>query len=79
MSIQLTGIVVSTKMQDTVVVNIERKYRHPLYRKVIKSHKKIKAHCEIEGVQEGDMVSIQKVRPISKEKHFTVIEKISKK
>ena len=75
MNIILIGTVVSTKM-DKTVVDVERKFRHPLYRKVIKTNKKFKAHCEIEGIQEGDMVSIQKVRPISKEKHFIVIEKV---
>ena len=76
MNIILIGTVVSTKMDKTVVVDVESKFRDTLYRKVIKTNKKFKAHCEIEGIQEGDMVSIQKVRPISKEKHFIVIEKV---
>ncbi len=76
MNTTLTGKVVSTKMEKTVVVNVERKFRHHLYRKVIKTNKRIKAHCELEGVQEGDMVSIVKVRPVSKQKHFAVVEKI---
>lgn len=78
MNTLLTGTVVSTKMDKTVVIEIERKFRHPLYKKVMKSHKKFKAHCELENVQEGDVVTFQKVRPISKEKHFMVVEKITK-
>lgn len=76
MSKTLIGTVVSTKMQKTVVVNVESKFRHPLYRKVIKTNKKFKAHNEIEGIEEGMMVMIRKVRPMSKEKHFMVMEKV---
>lgn len=76
MNTTLTGKIVSTKMQKTVVVNVERKFRHHLYRKVIKTNKRIKAHCDLEGIQEGDMVSIIKVRPVSKQKHFAVVSKI---
>lgn len=72
----LIGTVVSTKMQKTVVIDVEKKFRHPLYRKVVTENKKFKAHCEIEGIQEGDVVLIQKVRPISKQKHFMVKEKL---
>jgi small subunit ribosomal protein S17 len=71
----LTGTVVSDKMEKTVVVLVERKYRHAMYKKVVKSHKKYKAHCEIEGVQEGDTVVIGSVAPISKQKSFIVLEK----
>ncbi len=78
MNTLFTGKVVSTKMDKTVVIEIERKYRHPLYRKVLTSHRKFKAHCELENINEGDVVTFQKVRPISKEKHFMVVEKITK-
>jgi len=74
----LTGTVVSTKMQKTVVVKVERKFRHPLYEKVITRHKKYKAHNENFDLKEGDIVKIIETRPISKEKHFKVIEKLSK-
>ncbi len=72
-----TGVVVSTKMQKTVVVRVERKFRHPLYKKVVKKHKKFKAHNEKFDLKEGDIVKIRETRPISKEKHFEVIEKLS--
>jgi small subunit ribosomal protein S17 len=74
----LTGTVVSTKMQKTVVVKVERKFRHPLYEKVITRHKKYKAHNEDFDLKEGDVVKIIETRPISKDKHFKVIEKLSK-
>jgi len=74
----LTGTVLSTKMQKTVVVKVERKFRHPLYEKVITSHKKYKAHNEDFDLKEGDLVKIVETRPISKDKHFKVIEKLSK-
>ena len=73
-----TGVVVSTKMQKTVVVNVERKFRHPLYKKVVKKNKKFKAHNEKFDIKEGDIVRIKETRPISKTKHFEVIEVIKK-
>ena len=72
----ITGIVVSTRMNKTVVVKVERKFRHPLYRKVITKHKKFKAHNELPEIKEGDLVTISETRPISKEKHFIVVKKI---
>ena len=70
------GEVVSTKMQKTVVVKIERKFMHPRYKKIIVRHKKLKAHNEKLELKEGDKVKIKETRPISKDKHFIVIEKI---
>lgn len=70
------GEVVSTKMQKTVVVKVERKFRHPLYKKVIIRHKKYKAHNETIPLVVGDKVEIEETRPISKDKHFKVIRKI---
>jgi small subunit ribosomal protein S17 len=75
----LTGKVVSTKMNSTVVVSVERKFRHPQYRKVILRHKKYKAHNEIKGIKVDDDVVMQETRPLSKEKKFTVIKKLDKK
>lgn len=78
MSRTFTGVVVSIKMNKTVAVQIERRFRHPLYKKVITKHKKFLAHYENEAVKEGDTVTIQETRPISKNKHFMVIEKSKK-
>lgn len=72
----LTGKVVSTKMQKTVVVQIETKMRHPFYKKVITKHKKFKAHYEDDkSLVEGDIVSIKETKPISKDKKFIVVSK----
>lgn len=73
-----TGIVVSTKTPKTAVVRVERRYRHKLYRKVIRRHKKFKAHYEDMELKDEDVVKIKETRPISKEKHFRVVEKVSK-
>jgi len=72
---QITGVVVSTKMQKTVVIRVESKSRHPLYQKVMRTHSRFKAHNEIEGIKVGDVVIIEETRPISKEKNFIVIKK----
>lgn len=72
----LSGEVVSTSMQKTVTVRVERKFRHPFYKKIIVKHKRYKAHNEKLKLSKGDTVKIKESRPISKDKHFTVVEKI---
>lgn len=72
------GVVVSDKMSKTVVVSVERKFRHPLYGKVITQSKKYKAHDELGQAKAGDIVSIMETRPLSKDKHFRVVEIIKK-
>ena len=74
---RMTGVVTSNKMTKTVVVEISRKFRHPLYRKVIHSSKRVKAHDEI-GCQIGDQVEIVESRPLSRDKRW-VVENIVKK
>jgi small subunit ribosomal protein S17 len=64
-------------MQKTVVVEITRVYRHPLYRKVVHSSKRVKAHDEI-GCQIGDRVQIVEARPLSRDKRW-VVENVIKK
>jgi small subunit ribosomal protein S17 len=71
------GIVVSSKMQKTVVVKIERRVLHPLYGKVVLRSKRFKAHDEI-GCDEGDRVEIMETRPISKDKRWRVTQIIEK-
>ncbi len=73
----LTGTVVSNKMDKTVVVRVARSYRHPLYGKVVKVHKKYHAHDENNSCQEGDEVRILETRPLSKTKHWVVIENLT--
>jgi len=72
---QLKGIVVSDKMQKTVVVRVERKKLHPKYKRRYSLHKKYKAHSEMEDLKVGDKVIIEESRPISKEKKWKVISK----
>ncbi|HSB65402.1 MAG TPA: 30S ribosomal protein S17 [Anaerolineales bacterium] len=62
---RITGFVTSNAMQKTVVVEISRTYRHPLYKKVVNSRKRVMAHDEL-GCQIGDQVQIVESRPISK-------------
>jgi small subunit ribosomal protein S17 len=69
----LTGRVVSDKPDKTVIVRIERKFMHPLYKKYIKRSKKYAAHDEANRFKEGDIVRIQECRPISKSKCWEVI------
>lgn len=68
---RLQGVVTSNRMQKTVVVEITRTYRHPLYHKVVHSTHKVKAHDEL-GCQIGDVVQIVECAPISREKSFAV-------
>ncbi len=72
------GRVVSDKMDKTVVVAVESYRRHPIYKKAVRRIKKFKAHDEQNACQEGDMVRIEETRPLSKEKHWRVVEVISK-
>jgi len=75
----LTGVVVSNKMDKTVVVRVARTFRHPLYGKVVKVHKKYHAHDENNSCQEGDEVRILEARPLSKTKRWVVIENLTQK
>jgi small subunit ribosomal protein S17 len=74
---RMTGVVTSNKMTKTVVVEITRVYRHPLYRKVVHSSKRVKAHDEI-GCQIGDQVQLVEARPLSRDKRW-VVENVIKK
>ena len=69
------GIVESIKMQKTIVVKVESKVKHPLYKKLIKRSKKIKAHDGV-GVSTGDKVKIVETKPISKDVNFKIMEVI---
>jgi small subunit ribosomal protein S17 len=70
---RLTGVVTSNKMDKSVMVVITRTYRHPLYKKVVHSKRKVMAHDEL-GCEVGDQVKIVESRPISKRKHWVVEE-----
>ena len=70
----LTGVVVSDKPNKTITVLIERKYSHPVLKKVIKVRKKYNAHDENNSYKVGDKVSIIESKPFSKNKKFEVME-----
>ena len=70
----LTGIVVSDKPNKTVTVLVERKYQHPVLKKVVKVKKKFNAHDENNQFKNGDKVSIIESKPFSKNKKFQVME-----
>lgn len=69
----LRGTVVSNKMKDTIVVSVERYVKHPKIGKYIRLRKKYKVHDAGNTKSVGDEVTIKEVRPISKDKHFTII------
>ena len=70
----MQGVVVSDKMDKTVVVNVERRFKHPLYKKYIKRSKKYVAHDEANEKKIGDVVSIRECRPLSKRKRWEIVE-----
>ena len=69
----LQGVVVSDKMDKTVVVNVERRIMHPIYKKFIRRTKKYAAHDESNAAKVGDVVKIRECRPISKRKRWEVV------
>jgi small subunit ribosomal protein S17 len=71
------GVVVSNKMQKTVVVAVENRASHPKYGKIVVRTKKYKAHDEDNKCQEGDRVRIRETRPLSKTKRWTIAEIIT--
>ncbi|WP_046204929.1 30S ribosomal protein S17 [Corynebacterium argentoratense] len=73
-----TGYVVSTKMQKTCVVELEDRKRHGLYGKTIRTNSKVKVHDENETAGVGDLVRIEETHPLSKDKHFRLVEIVEK-
>ena len=69
----LQGVVVSDAMDKTVVVRVERRVMHPVYKKFVTRSKKYAAHDETNNFKTGDVVRIQECRPISKNKSWTVV------
>ena len=72
----LVGKIVSNKMNKTVVVQVERRVKHPVYGKIVMRSNKYKAHDETNQYNEGDMVEIAEGRPISRDKSWTVVRLI---
>jgi small subunit ribosomal protein S17 len=71
------GVVVSNKMQKTCVVRVSRKFKHPMYEKIIERSKKYYAHTE-EKLNVGDVVAIMETRPLSKLKCWRIVQVIEK-
>ncbi len=69
----MQGVVVSAKNDKTVVVRVERRFTHPLLKKVVRRTKKFHAHDEGNACREGDRVRIQECAPVSKQKKWTVL------
>ena len=74
---QKTGLVVSSKRDKTITVMVERKVKHPIYKKIIRRSTKLQAHDEANECSEGDIVTIEESKPFSKTKSwkFTEVEK----
>ena len=72
------GRVVSDKMDKTIVVAVETRVQHPLYKKIIKRTYKLKAHDENNDCNTGDTVRVMETRPISKDKRWRLVEVIEK-
>ncbi len=68
------GLVVSDKMEKTVVVSIERRVQHPVYGKMVRRTKRLKAHDENNDAKTGDTVRIMETRPMSKDKRWRLVE-----
>jgi small subunit ribosomal protein S17 len=68
------GVVVSDKMDKTVVVSIERRVQHPVYGKMVRRTKRLKAHDERNDAKTGDTVRIMETRPLSKDKRWRLVE-----
>ncbi|MBN2057534.1 MAG: 30S ribosomal protein S17 [Candidatus Saganbacteria bacterium] len=73
-----TGVVISNRMQKTVVVETERVFRHPLVKKVVRANRRLKAHDEQNVCQPGDIVEVMETRPLSRDKRWRVIKVVGK-
>ena len=75
----IVGTVISDKMDKTIVVQIERKVKHPLYGKYVRRYSKMYAHDEENACKIGDLVMIQHSRPLSKTKRWKLVEVVKRK
>lgn len=74
----LSGIVISDKMEKSIVVSVKRTIMHPIYKKFFKSHKKFMAHDPENQARLGDVVRIEESRPLSKNKRWSLLEIVSR-
>ena len=75
---QQVGIVISNKMQKTIVIKVENRYSHPMYSKTLIRTKKYLAHDELEECNIGDQVLVEECRPLSKRKRWKLVKILSK-
>jgi small subunit ribosomal protein S17 len=73
-----TGVVVSDKMDKTVLVRIDHSFRHPLYQKIVKRSSKLAAHDEQNDAHQGDTVRVMETRPLSRTKRWRVVEVVER-
>jgi small subunit ribosomal protein S17 len=73
----LEGVVVSDKNDKTIVVKVERRLRHPVLKKTVRLSKKYHAHDEKNTAKTGDVVRIEETKPLSKQKRWTLVEKVA--
>lgn len=73
-----TGEVISNKMDKTIVVRVERRFRHPQFKKVVTQYRKLYAHDEQKQANVGDMVRVEETRPLSKTKCWRLVEVVVK-
>jgi len=71
---RIVGRVVSNKMDKTITVSVERTVKHPLYGKLLRKTTKLHAHDEKNECHEGDLVAVVETRPLSRSKHFRLVE-----
>ena len=71
---QITGLVVSSKRDKTITVLVERKVKHPIYKKIVRRSTKLQAHDEANECSEGDIVTIEESKPFSKTKSWKLTE-----
>jgi small subunit ribosomal protein S17 len=75
----LTGKVISAKVKNTIIVEIEKNRVHPLYKKIMRRTRNYKVHYDEKGANPGDMVTIVETRPISKDKFYKLVKVIKSK
>lgn len=68
------GRVISDKMDKSIIVRVDRTYRHPIYEKIFRSYAKLYAHDELNDAREGDTVKVMETRPISAKKRWRLVE-----
>ena len=74
---RIVGRVISNKMNKTITVLVERSVKHPLYGKIMRRSTKLHAHDEQGAAREGDLVAVVETRPLSRTKHFKLVEVLS--